>query len=346
MTPPQQINALGRLVAHLLSCNDPVPPVLQGVHDLPQLLVRTHGLGPLSYQAGFDCFRHDYLVAAAQSALREQRLAELLDVLGQHGVSVVLLKGISYCQTIYADPAQRPMGDIDILVASDRHALAVRALRQIGYREISDAAARSAVHHAITLVRGECQVDVHRNMIQPLRSSIRLRELWDRARPAQERTDGALRLDPADEALLHLVNIARNQLAVPCINYVDAARLLRRLDPEQRAAVEQRARAYRVGRAVAAATNMVEALGGRGWPGTRGPLVQRVLLPGTDEILRSQPPGRWLQIARKLMLLQGPGEWAGLALVFAAERMAARLGRRPMGAPARTRRGGDSARSS
>ncbi len=84
----------------------------------------------------------------------------------------------------------------------------------------------------------------------------------------------------------------------------------------------------------------------RPWPGTRGPLVQRVLLPGTDEILRSQPPGRWLQIARKLMLLQGPGEWAGLALVFAAERMAARLGRRPMGAPARTRRGGDSARSS
>lgn len=292
---------------------------LRAARATPQQL-RDHLVAPLAFRAGDPEFRRDHVANALLAARRAQVLAEAIAALAAAGIPAALLKGASYAATLYADPADRPMHDVDVLVPGARHDAARAALGALGYRDRGRPAERSRLAHAVGLQRGRDVIDLHRSIAQPVRARIDLDRVWRDARPCVERTDGALRLAPVDEALFHFIHVARTQMYAPAIAYIDGALLLARLAPDDRVALDARARQWHVHRAVTAAIAMTTALtepaGGdarRGW--------RDRLLASPDEVLRYQLPPRPVQLARKALLLDRPSQLAGFAAVAAAMRL-------------------------
>jgi hypothetical protein len=286
---------------------------MQGVLSrLSDERVRQHMLGPLAYRAGRDRFRSDFVASALQAERREVLLSELVEAFADQAIPLILLKGISYIGTIYDDPGERPMSDIDVLVRGPDHGRALGCLRRLGYWDAGSRMSAFSSHHAVAMKRRHASIDLHRNIVQPLRSRVDVRGLWQRAAPAVERSDGALRLDPVDELVVHLIHIARHELMVPLINYVDGARLLERV-PGGRSAVVARAERFRAGRAVGAALAMTDAM----WSERSFPSR---LLPDVDEVVRGRAVWRPLQMLRKASLVDGPRELVGLVAVGLYER--------------------------
>lgn len=276
--------------------------------------VRRHLLGPLAYRAGEQRFRGDFVTSALMAERRDSLLVEVVQALEHEAIPVILLKGISYVGTIYDDPAERPMSDIDLMVPPPDHTRALGCLRRLGYWDAGSRMSGFGSHHAVAMKRRHASIDLHRSMIQPLRSRLDIDDLWRRARPAEERTDASLRLAPVDELVLHLIHIARHELMVPLINYVDAVRLLDRL-PGGREPVVDRAAEFRMARGVRAALAMTDAV----WAGR--PFDSRVL-PGVAEVIRGDAVWRPLQMARKARLVDGPRELFGLVAIGLYERFA------------------------
>lgn len=320
---PADLEGVRRLVAHLLRGSSAgAPPPLSG---LPRDLVRAHHLGPLAHRAGLEGFAEDYAAASVLARIRERHLTEAVRALGSARIAVALLKGISYAGWLYADPAARPMGDIDLLVRPAEHGAALMVLEGLGYRPVSAPFSHARWYHAVTLRRGETLVDLHRSIVAPLRSRIDLGAVWARARPAPEREDGALRLERADEALFHLVHVARHELAVPAIAWIDVSRLLENLDARETHDLDRRARQFRVRRGVRSALEMVELLRDpealRTWSGR----LDRAVLPSPAELITGDAPGRALQVLRKAYLVDGPTQLAGLAILHLGQRLSRRV---------------------
>ncbi|MEM9491970.1 MAG: nucleotidyltransferase family protein, partial [Myxococcota bacterium] len=193
---------------------------------LPDALVRRHFLTPLAYRAGVSRFRSDFVASSLLAEIRAQTLAEVLAALAESAIPVILLKGIAYARTLYSEPAERPMSDIDLLVPPGAHRRAGEILRRLGYWVAGSNQQRSPLHHAVCYKRRSAAIDLHRSMVQPWRSRIDIAGLWQRSRPAPDRSEPCRRLERVDEVVLHLAHIARHELHVPIINYVDAARML------------------------------------------------------------------------------------------------------------------------
>jgi hypothetical protein len=321
---PAELDALLALIAHL--CARPPPAEAPGFGPLPAALVRRHLLAPLAHQAGCAGFRNDAVASGLLAELRERLAAEAVAALAAAGVPVILLKGASYAGHLYEDPALRPMTDLDLMVPAADHPRAIRALGACGYRPERKPGSRSALHHATTLRGPSTSVDLHRSMVQPLRSRVDLDGVWRRAHPATERTDGALRMELVDETLFHLVHLARHELLVSAVAYVDAARLFSRVAAAGAwAELAERAAAWRLGRAVGAAVAATVDLSGGAVtssaplpaPGTLG----RRLLPSVREIAAGPPAPRGVQLVRKAWLLEGPRELLGLLAVAAHARL-------------------------
>ena len=298
---------------------------------LPDELVRRHFLAPLTFRAGLLRFRKDHIASGLMSEMRERVLVEVVAAMTERSIPVLLFKGISYVGSLYPDPAERPMSDIDLLVPSAAFSDAAAVLRRLGYWRAGAPRQASRFHHSICFKRADAAVDLHRSVMQGWRSEIDLTGIWHRARPAAERDDGTLRMEPVDEAVLHLAHIGRHELRVPVINYLDAARLMDRLArPHEQ--ILARARGFRIRRLVAAALAMSEALiDGRDLgsslraAGLTGIAPLRALLPDTREVLADLPLARPLQVLRKAILVDGPLELMGLLLVGAHGRLAHRF---------------------
>ena len=281
-----------------------------------EALVRLHKLAPFAYWLGYKEFHDDFVTAALYAEMRDQLLQEAIEALRSKGIGVVLLKGVSYIGSIYADPALRPMTDIDLLVPRQRYSAALEAIVTLGYKA-RKGHNRGARHHAITLSRQESTIDLHRSITQPWRNELNIDAMWSRAILAQERHDGALRLDPVDEALIHLAHMIRHEFRVPLITYIDSARLLERLDEEQLASLQKTAERSRLRRAMKTALMITAAFcEGKDLPCT---MFNR-LMPTFAELAEYERVPRALQILRKLVLLEGPREVLGLLGVEAISR--------------------------
>ncbi|HWM90802.1 MAG TPA: nucleotidyltransferase family protein [Thermoanaerobaculia bacterium] len=108
-------------------------------------LARTHRVGPaLSLRArrlGIDGPAaeswHRALIAVAAHRLHiEDRLAAMGSALGEAGVPWLPLKGCDLGARVYRDPEERPVGDIDILVARAELPRAREALCSAGWRSL------------------------------------------------------------------------------------------------------------------------------------------------------------------------------------------------------------------
>ncbi len=274
-------------------------------------LVRRHRLGPLAFRLGLSEYRADFATSALTAELRLRQLARVAGHLKATDVAFILLKGVSYATSIYADPAERPMADIDLLVEPARYPAARRALVEIGYRGTD-----SRFHHGAMLVAKDSVVDLHRSIISPLCSRLDLAAIWSRARPAGERDDGALRLDPIDEALFHFINLGRTALLSPLLSYVDGARLLDRLDDADLVTLRVRAQRYRVARAVDAAVTMTNRISQSRDLGDD----EHALATSLADIVAADELGTRRRGVRVLALCDGPREAAGRVAQWVLER--------------------------
>lgn len=280
--------------------------------------VRRHRLAPLAFRAGLAELRHDYIVASLRAEQQRAIAAEAVVVLGRAGIPAALLKGASYAAWLYDDPGERPMTDIDVLVPLQAVDPAMTALAALGYVHTGGAHQLTRRHHGITLKRAQGgSIDLHRSPIQLGRTAIDLDAVWRRATPAPW-IPGALRLESIDETLFHVANLVRHEMIVPLLSYVDAGRLLRRLDAPAWAILLARAEQWRCRRVVTAALEVIEhVVGWRASP-------PRWWLPSRREIVSLAHRSRAAQVARKLLLVDGPREFAGFAVSLVADARARR----------------------
>jgi len=285
--------------------------------DHPPLdLIRVNHLGPLAYRMGVAALRGEYAASAIMAERRLNLLRQIASTFGGHGVQIALIKGISQVGNIYPDPAERPMHDIDVLVRAHQLPDAIRYIKELGFTRVGFTRKLSDYYHAIVFLRGDLMVELHRNIVQRYRTRIRIDDMWQRS-VLDPQGSGAQRLDPVDELLICLVHIARHELAVPVVNYVDVSRLWKRLDQAQRAVLQRRARDYRIERAVHVVLSMTENLAAGA---SRVPDAGRAspVFPTTDDVLRGIRPQRLRQIAQKLVLTEGTRERLGLGFAYGA----------------------------
>jgi len=282
-------------------------------HDAPADLIEKMHLGPIAYKLGDLRFRDVYAASAVMAVRRTAVLGEIVGALRERAVRVALIKGVGYAGTIYPDPAERPMLDIDLLVPRRETPEAMRALAALGIRRLGSRQRRSRYYHSIEIRRGDVIVELHRAIMQHYRTDIRMGDVWRRARPDPS-AGGAERLDPVDDALVCILHIARHELVVPALNYLDVSRLWARLDRTGRALLRARAAEYSVARPVAAVLSMVEHLEA-GRPG-RPAIAGGRLLPDADQILLGRAPPRLPQIGQKLLLTDGLQGALGLGLHY------------------------------
>lgn len=124
----------------------------------------------------------------------EVRLAVLEDVLSlfqQHGLTPMLIKGAALCQTLYPDPALRPMRDMDILLSKDEVDHAQELLRQAGFKQ-SAAPIPPDHYHLPSLhkILGDVKVciELHRGLYPhcpPYYPEVDFRKLQDTAQSIQ-----------------------------------------------------------------------------------------------------------------------------------------------------------------
>ncbi len=263
--------------------------------------------GRLRIKSELKGFGQDFLAATLFYQRSAAIARQAIDAISLAGVPVLLLKGISLASRIYTDPGERPMSDIDLLVPSSGHADASAALRRLGYWIAGPAAERGRFHHATTFKRRAAAIDLHRSIVQPLRRGATIAGLWDRARPAGSAFPYALIADPIDETLLVMTHIARHELVVPAIGYVDGYRLLMVLDDEQRSQLFERAARAQLRRGLEAVIAMTDLLA------TDTVCPQRLRAIHRSVIEQRRLP-RSTQLRRKLSLLDSPAEAMRLAL--------------------------------
>ncbi len=288
--------------------------------DLDERLVRRHGLAPLAARYGVDRFRSELAEATLRHGVLEAIAAEAIAALGGAGIPVAVIKGIAHARTLYDHPGERPMTDVDLLVPATRFADAGRALAGLGLR--ARPAPRRA--HAVTYQGRAAEIDLHRALVPLGWSRIDEAALWARARPAAERGDGALLLDPVDTALLHCLVLARRFWG-PLIGYVDGARLLARLDGAGQAELLARARAAHVLRVTAVALATIGRVTDA--PPPAGTPVPRYPLPDPAAIAAGTGPGTAGRVAHRLGLCDGPRELLGHLVYYAGRGADGILGR-------------------
>ena len=159
--------------------------------------------------------RDGYLSGVAAGALLLPERDAVAAALRTAGVRAVWLKGAALAAWAYVDPALRPFGDLDVLVAESDLPAAAEALRGLGYRQAREEA--PGLHHHWSfcrLARGTLPVtvEVHRRLLAspPYDRLLPAAAVLARAVPAASLGAGpaaAARhgdavLEPAD-ALLH-----------------------------------------------------------------------------------------------------------------------------------------------
>jgi hypothetical protein len=298
---------MASFVAAVLARTSPTEPP-------PIELVKRAHLGPLAFRLGVGELRNEYAASLVMAERRAQVIREVASAFGAREVRAALIKGAAYAGTIYPDAAERPMQDVDLLVPRAQLADAVRVMQELGFERVGMARKLSGYYHAIVFARDGLMVELHRSIVQVYRTDLRIGDLWRRAR-LDPHGSGAWRLDPVDELLVCAVHVARHELAVPVLNYVDVARQWDAFDQQTRESVHARANTYRIARAVAAVLAMTELLRS-GRAGTPDLGVGSRVLPSTDDVLLGTRPSRVRQIGQKLYLVQGVRELVGLAYVY------------------------------
>jgi hypothetical protein len=152
------------------------------------------------------------MVAGFRQATLEQRLDDVLEVLGQSNIDVLLLKGSALALSVYKSFAARPMADLDLLVSPERAAQAQSILLSKGWALAAPVPppAQQALyarhHHLPPLIHGPARIVLELHT-EPLPSGHPFRfsaaELWRTSQPETFRTH-SVRVPDLQHQALHL----------------------------------------------------------------------------------------------------------------------------------------------
>jgi hypothetical protein len=158
-----------------------------------------------------------YLANALRNQLLAEELARVLSLLGDAGIPVVPLKGVSLAQSLYGNPAARVCGDIDILVPPGDAMRAIDLILASGYRAeinhpyFSKLALRHGRHfNVVREGRGISFVlEVHWILVQHFsKNDEAVRDLWAEACPRTYFEVAACSLSPEWEFLYLCIHAA------------------------------------------------------------------------------------------------------------------------------------------
>lgn len=193
------------------------------------------------------------------NALKAAAVREAGEGFAARGFEAVALKGFHLAYGVYADPADRPFGDVDLLVRRRDLGAAEDVLRALGFEEGPAQAGPGAMERSFlrTLAHGvELDVDLHWTLMGALSLVREMRPddegMFARSTPA---FPGLRFPSPEDALVLAAVNLVRHGFR-PLGNILDFRELLRRADPgvlAARAAETRTSAALSAGLALAAA---------------------------------------------------------------------------------------------
>lgn len=163
-----------------------------------------------------------YLASSARSLFISDARRRVVGALVAAGIPALLLKGAALVETVYPDPAQREMLDLDVLIPKAQIAEASRALAPLGYRPSPTDDDRSGrpstqlepdAHHAPALVGREqlVAVELHHHLTIPGEGTrFEIDQIWDRARRSPR---GPHLIPSPEDLLLHVsLHFTRNRL--------------------------------------------------------------------------------------------------------------------------------------
>ena len=188
-------------------------------------LARWHRIAPLLYghlrsEASTPAWalaqlEEAYLANAARNLFAADARSSVLAALAAAQVPAMLLKGAALVETVYPDPGQREMLDLDVLVPSEKLSTATFALARLGYLSAAEDGGPGAggLHHAPALI-GDAEllaVELHHHIaIRSETTALPIEDLWQRGRPARA---GGYLLPSPEDLLLHVsLHFTRNRL--------------------------------------------------------------------------------------------------------------------------------------
>lgn len=144
-----------------------------------------------------------------RSLIMQQALIEIGELLDAHGIAYAALKGASLSLEFYAEPALRPMRDLDIMVAPDQAERAYALLMEAGYAKVPSKGdyGLDGNHHLPPLAnKDEVWLELHHRIApRDWSGSLPLGErLLSNARPVDFQGHTIRMAHPTD-TLLHLI---------------------------------------------------------------------------------------------------------------------------------------------
>jgi len=137
---------------------------------LPLYRMVTRGADDWFDQVGIP-WQGDVLMAKLLYQSQAELLRDLLARLPNTVPPVVLLKGMSFAQTLYPSPYSRPMRDMDILIERPFVEVVESVLRELGFEQRSthDQSYYDEMHHTMPFVHPERNVwvEVHTRLFPP-----------------------------------------------------------------------------------------------------------------------------------------------------------------------------------
>ena len=126
---------------------------------------------------------HGVQTIAAASGLRTRALLStlmrVLQAMQARGIEPLVLKGPALACALYADPALRPFGDLDLLCRPDQLAEAHAVLRQLGFEALYQKPTEvEGFHTVFQSPAGSILIELHRDLLQLGLPTRCLSDLW------------------------------------------------------------------------------------------------------------------------------------------------------------------------
>ena len=163
-------------------------------------------------------------------------LERVLERFRAASIEPVLLKGAALRQEVYSASVERPMGDVDLLVAPDRFDAALELLGSLGYRlesqEIREAYRRHH-YHFLALHPAGFTIELHWDLSRP-GNPIQLDApgVLSRARTILKKGRTPVRVPAPEDLILHAVEQALREAFGSLRHLVDVDRIVARAGAE------------------------------------------------------------------------------------------------------------------
>jgi hypothetical protein len=138
----------------------------------------------------------------ATSVLAREVLRDVASVLAEEGIPVMPLKGVLFQLVLYADPAERALLDVDVLVRPRDFERAIRALLRAGFQPRS--AGQSLIECALWSPRGML-VDLHRQLFSRGRYRLGAQAVFRRAAVDERLLGVPLHIAHPHDTAAHLI---------------------------------------------------------------------------------------------------------------------------------------------